>query len=200
VRFLITILLSLFTLSGFAQLETPFWLERLEQRDIYFSLEEAMENPDEVYRLHLKRKKLNDLPDDIFRLRNLQELDISKNKFKELPWEIAKLKNLKRLIAIKNKMETVHPAIGKMKNLKHLILNQNDLKTLPPEIADCEELEYIDLWSNEISSFPKTMKKMVSLKEVDLRVIQFTPTEMERIKEALPNVQIHVSNDCNCAN
>ena len=97
-------------------------------------------------------------------------------------------------------METVHPAIGQLENLKHLILNQNDLKTLPAEIAHCEELEYIDLWSNEISGLPKSMTTMVSLKEVDLRVIQFTPIEMEQIKEALPNVQIHVSKDCNCAN
>jgi leucine-rich repeat protein SHOC2 len=97
-------------------------------------------------------------------------------------------------------METVHPAIGQLQNLKHLILNQNDLKTLPAEIAHCEELEYIDLWSNEIKGLPKAMKKMVNLKEVDLRVIQFTTSEMERIKESLPDIQIHVSKDCNCAN
>lgn len=175
-----------------------FWETRLDQRDIYYDLDEAKRNPEDVYRLHLKKKKLTELPKEIFDFPNLEELDISKNRFSELPEEIGRLTTLKRLIAIKNKMKRVSPAIGELKNLKQLILNQNDLSTLPKEIGNCEELEYVDLWSNEISSLPKSMQKLQYLEEVDLRVILFTPYEWDRIREALPDVQIHVSPGCGC--
>lgn len=195
----IAVLAIMILLGSSATVEAQkFWETRLDQRDIYTDLKEASRNPEDVYRLHLKRMKLDELPKEVFDFPNLEELDISKNRFSELPEDIGRLTTLKRLIAIKNKMKRVSPAIGELKNLKQLILNQNELNTLPPEIGNCEELEYLDLWSNEISSLPKTMQRMQYLEEVDLRVIVFSPHEWDRIKAALPDVQIHVSPGCGC--
>jgi Leucine-rich repeat (LRR) protein len=194
----IVILLMILLGSTITVEAQKFWETRLDQREIYTDLKEAMRNPEDVYRLHLKKMKLDEIPKEVFDFPNLEELDISKNRFSTLPEEIGRLTTLKRLIAIKNKMKRVSPAIGELKNLKQLILNQNDLTTLPPEIGNCEELEYLDLWSNELSSMPKTMQKLQYLEEVDMRVIVFTPYEWERIKEALPDVQIHVSPGCGC--
>ena len=73
------------------------------------------------------------------------------------------------------------------------------------------ELVYGDLKSPE--TLPNTLKgitvvidaatlrpeeEFATLKEVDLRVIQFSDSEKERISELLPNAKVYFSNSCNC--
>ena len=60
----------------------------LDTTIIYSSLEEALKNPKNVYRLNLKRKKLTEFPKEILELTNLWELNLSRNKIYELPKEI----------------------------------------------------------------------------------------------------------------
>ena len=54
------------------------------------------------------------------------------------------------------------------------------------------------MWSNELIEIPDEIGQLTSLKEVDLRVIQFSDREKERISELLPNTKVFFSNSCNC--
>ena len=65
-------------------------------------------------------------------------------------------------------------------------------------IKNLQKLEYLDMWSNNLGSFPESLNDLKALKEFDLRVIQFTTEEKERIKNLLPNAKIHFSASCNC--
>ena len=54
-------------------------LEELEQQRVYTSMEFALEEPQKVYRLNLMLNDLVFMPNEISKLVNLQELDLSMN-------------------------------------------------------------------------------------------------------------------------
>ena len=177
-----------------------FHFSALEDLDVFESLDEALANPDSVYRLKLK-SRLKTVPKEVFTsFPNLHELDLSRNRLKEIPSDIKLLKKLKRLVLFKNKIETLPAEIGQLENLESLIINQNELESLPEEIGNLKKLRYLDMWSNNISVLPKSMAELYALEEVDLRVIVMTQTEQENIKELLPNVKVHMDQHCNCGN
>ena len=89
---------------------------------VYESLEEAMIDPKAVYRLKLRRKKLDLFPFEICKLTNLRELDLSKNKLTEIPKEIYQLKELHKLDLSNNNLVYLPPEIGQLKKLDTLII------------------------------------------------------------------------------
>lgn len=191
------ILILLVSTAAYGQ---RFSIEDLEYLDEYTSLEEALLNPDSVYRLRL-RGRLKLVPPEVFSsFPNLQELNLSKNRLKEIPPEIQMLKNLKKLSLFKNRIEALPPEIGELENLEELIINNNELETLPEEIGKLKKLRYIDLWSNNIVGLPESISDIPALQEVDLRVIVMTESEQEEIKLLLPNAKVHMDEHCNCGN
>jgi hypothetical protein len=61
-----------------------------------------------------------------------------------------------------------------------------------------KELYSLDLWSNDLGDFPDAISGMKALRFMDLRVIQFSQGEMDRITTLLPSVKIFFSQPCNC--
>lgn len=181
--------------STFAQ---RFTIDEFKDLDVFTSLEDAMLNPDSVYRLRL-RGRLREVPPEVFTsFPNLHELDLSRNRLKSIPPEIQLLKKLKRLLLFKNRIESLPPQIGELENLVELIINNNELVTLPDEIGNLKKLRYLDMWSNNISVLPHSMFEMKALQEVDLRVIVMTEREQDDINAVLPNVKVHMDKHCNC--
>ena len=171
---------------------------QLKQAPIYESLEDALKEPEKVYRLDLRKKKLAVFPMDILKFPNLQELDLSKNKLKEIPEEIGQLTNLQILNLSKNQLELLPKAIGNLINLKVLIVNQNELTALPVQIGDLINLKYLDLWSNNISFWPEQLANLKNLKTMDCRVIMINSEKQNYIQSLLPNTKIYFSPDCKC--
>lgn len=170
-----------------------------QDEKIYTSLIEAMKKPKEVERLHLKKKKIDVFPEEIFLMTNLKELIISKNRIKVIPFQIDELVNLEVLDCSNNKISSISDNIGNLENLSHLILNRNDISYLPASIGNLKKIEYIDLWSNLIIELPPEIIKLKDiLKELDLRVIYMSEIHQNNIKELLPNTLIHFSRSCNC--
>jgi Leucine-rich repeat (LRR) protein len=192
------LLLALFVGKSYAQTELLDSVE-LDRTFVYTSIEEAMVHPEQVIKLELKKKKLKQIPPEVFQLPNLQYLDLSKNKIRELPDQIEELKNLQYLALSRNELQELNPKIGNLKNLYYLEVNNNELTALPFEIGKLEKLTVLDLWSNEIGRFPDEMKNMKSLKTMDLRVIMIPDLEQGRIQSMLPHTKIFFSPYCKCA-
>ncbi|HPS46345.1 MAG TPA: leucine-rich repeat domain-containing protein [Bacteroidales bacterium] len=195
----LTFLFLLWGFSGsgvFAQLLSA---EELKKKPIYTNLSTAIKNPEKVYRLSLKKQKLKEIPESVFLLKNLQELDISRNKIKAIPKEIAQLKNLEILDASLNKIDTVYAEIGELVNIKELNLSQNFISYLPSSIGNLNKMVLLDLWKNYISVFPFEISNLQkTLKVVDLRVNMIKDEEQEEISNLLPETKISFSLDCNC--
>ena len=171
----------------------------LANSPVFTLMEEALQNPEKVYRLKLRKKKFKIFPVDVLKFNNLQELDISKNQIKELPKELDKLQNLQVLNVSCNKLSQLPNSIGKLKNLKKIIAFKNDITGLPVQIGELEKLEVLDLWSNEMEFFPDELAKLKNLKFFDLRVILMNDEEQDRIRQMLPNTKIYFSPSCKCA-
>ena len=165
---------------------------------VYTSLAAARLNPDSVYRLDLSRKKLKEVPEEVFLFKNLYELNLSRNQLTALPEQIGSLVNLKILKASNNRMKTLPSSIGRLQNLKILELNRNLLVTLPNEAGALVSLERLELWDNEIDSLPGTIKNLKNLQVLELRGILFTDDEQQHIMQLIPNCMVYFSPSCVC--
>lgn len=172
--------------------------EDLDTCYIFSSIEKASKTPDEVYILDLTKSKLKAFPLEILSFKNLNVLKLGKNRISSVPEGISKLIYLQELDLGKNRLEEFPGDIVELVNLKKLVLNQNYIEGIPYMIKNLQKLEYLDMWSNNLSSFPESLSELINLKEFDLRVIQFTKDEKERITKLLPNTKIHFSASCNC--
>lgn len=170
----------------------------LSQQPIYKGMFTALANPDSVFRLDLSRKKLKELPSDLLKFKNLQELKISRNSLKELPLWIGDFKNLQLLDVSYNDLKELPVEIGKLESLVCLFLNRNLIETLPHEIGSLKNLEVIELWDNEIGVLPEELKNCKSLRKLELRGILFSASEQKQINELLPETEVYFSPSCNC--
>ena len=69
----------------------------LNQQKVFTDLQEALRQPDSVFRLDLSRDRLKEFPLEILQLKQLRELNLSHNKIVQLPETISMLTNLQSL-------------------------------------------------------------------------------------------------------
>ncbi|OJJ23917.1 hypothetical protein BKI52_06085 [marine bacterium AO1-C] len=158
----------------------------------YKSLEEALAEPDKVYKLNLAEKKLTALPEDLFKLKHLQRLRLAFNRdlktldprigslknlqyislhscgLTTLPKEIGKLPNLETLIVESNKISSLPAEIGSLPKIKELKLSYNELTALPEEIYNLSTLENLYLHRNQISTISDKLGQLTNLKNLTL--------------------------------
>lgn len=165
---------------------------------IYRSISVAMQNPDKVYILNLSKTKMKEIPEEVFKFRNLRELDLSKNRIDSLPSEIGTLVMLRSLNLSSNKLEKLPDEIGQLSSLTYLNLNRNRISALPPAIGNLSNLEVLELWDNELFGIPDQIANLKKLKAIELRGILFSNDEAARIDSLLPNTKVFMSPTCDC--
>ncbi len=193
-------LLFLFVIGGFVSVNAQVLdSAALAEKKVFTDLKEALQNPDEVYRLCLKRKKLSKFPADILKLKNLNELDMSRNKLVKIPAEISQLSQLQVINLSNNNLTGIPPEIGKLTHLRILILNNNKLQSLPPEMGQLYALRVLDIWGTEVDVLPYELSKLKhTLERLDMRVIYMNRKQQEEILKWFPNTEVLFSKACNC--
>lgn len=194
-RTLLSLVVLLFTCAANAQLLDAVALDSMRT---FRSLEKALANPDQVYRLDLSGQKLKEVPEGVFLLKNLNALDLSNNRLKALPERLQEFKHMQEFRASRNKLTEVPKSFCRMVHLKRLDLSRNAITGLPPCVGGFKQLVSLDLWDNDLAEFPEEMAEMRALRFLDLRAIQFEVPEMEHLQELMPAVKIFFSQPCNC--
>ena len=194
----ILVLVFLFGGKLFSQQKELLDSAEIESAYTYMDLKEALEHPEMVIRLELKKQKLKTFPAEIFQFKNLQYLSLSKNQLKELPDSLYKLSQLQYLDVSHNKIASLPKEIGKCSNLVYLNANNNDLYMLPPQIGNLEKLRTLDLWSNDLADFPEALSNLKQLNTLDVRAILISDDAMKLLKKWLPNTNIYSNPPCNC--
>jgi Leucine-rich repeat (LRR) protein len=93
----------------------------------YSNLEEALQNPEKVYRLNLSNQNI-ELPKESWsKFINLQYLSFENDHLKEMPKEIGLLKNLKVLDLSGNDFKILPKTISELVNLEELFLNNEKI-------------------------------------------------------------------------
>ena len=86
--------------------------------------------PQNMKFLYLQRNQILSIPDEVFYLEDLRELDLSQNKLTTLPAIEWKLGHLKRLNIEANQLNTLPNGIYHLKNIDHLAVRGNPLDDL----------------------------------------------------------------------
>jgi Leucine-rich repeat (LRR) protein len=165
---------------------------------IYRSLELALQNPDKVFRLHLVRQKLREVPAEVFQFKNLRELVLDKNKITVIPDEIAELQNLEVLSCSHNQIDSITPSMLQLKKLTKLDLSDNIIGDIPENIDHLTELEYLILWDNPIYYYPNSLGDLKKLKVLDILNNQLNYSTRDRLLGSLPHAKLIFSPPCNC--
>lgn len=167
---------------------------------LYISLEEALAvHPDSVFRLDLSGNRLETVPKEILRFKNLRELDLSKNKLVDLPDEM-NFPALEILNLTRNKFEVFPEEICKQVRLKQLFFGRNEITVLPDCIGDLKELLILDLWLNFLTDLPSSLMKLEQLKILDVRGMNFSDEFQGAWTNRLSWVKIEFDKSCDCAN
>ena len=176
----------------------PLSEEALKNQPVFTSLEEALQKPEQVYRLKLKFKA-DSLPEEVFQLTNLQELTAARCKMNVLNQNIGKLTRLEYLNVMGNHLVRLPETIGNLVNLKTLVICRNLIEALPESIGNLKKLTYIDAWENPLYVFPESITELQNtLKTIDLRQIDLHNDELDKMEAQLPYTDIKYTSTCDC--
>jgi hypothetical protein len=102
---------------------------------------EGVKLPLSVEKLELQNNKISKIDDNILKLVNLKELDLSYNQIELVPKKIADLKKLECFYLSNNKLKNITTCVCKLENLKFLSLKNNDIVALPAGLLKIYKLE-----------------------------------------------------------
>jgi Leucine-rich repeat (LRR) protein len=122
---------------------------------------------DQLKYMTLTDNLLDSLPDQLWDLANLVELDLGGNRLAALSPKVAKLDKLLLLGLRDNDLPSLPVEVYALPNVSTLLLAGNQLDTLAEAIADPPFLKYVDASGNQLRSVPYTMAAM-DLDSLDL--------------------------------
>ncbi|GAB4405118.1 MAG: hypothetical protein OHK0039_05910 [Bacteroidia bacterium] len=125
--------------------------DQLNRKPWFYSIDEAMRAPEQVYKLSLEGKNLKRFPFDIARFPNLQVLNLSNNKIREIPDEISSLKNLQVLNLARNRIFVLPENMRYLEHLTHLYLGYNKIVQMPAWVGGFGQLRVLDLAYNNLT-------------------------------------------------
>lgn len=169
------------------------------QRDrVYKSLKEVR-NPDSVFVLKLRYKRLRQIPPKVFTFRNLRVLDLGCNFIDSIPPQIASLSQLEELVLRRNKLRVIPPEVGSLSRLRILNLSRNPILDLPDELSQLSRLEELIIWCTGVVAFPPSFVALDrTLRVIDMRVCPMTYDDQQAIEDLLPSPRKRWDYVCNC--
>lgn len=118
--------------------------------------------------LNLADARLRTLPDCIYRLPNLKELNLNINKIGAFPSSMAKIKSLEKLLLNNNHLTSFPEIITQIVNLSELHLMTNKISTIPASIENLQQLTYLTVSNNRLLQLPNEVSNLKELKELHL--------------------------------
>ncbi|HEX6185818.1 MAG TPA: hypothetical protein VFZ44_18155, partial [Pyrinomonadaceae bacterium] len=182
----------------------------LQEDGAFDSLEKALRSPEKVKRLVLQSEdpEMKHLPAGLGTLVNLEAFELAcLEKLEDLPEEIGKLRKLRELIIDNGNgcamAVTLPRSIGELENLRVLrlygALDERDIggevparakrsTLLPDTLADLQGLEELDLGRNGITSVPPQVASLRGLKKLsldynDIREVPSFVGELKNLRE-----------------
>ncbi|WP_165590665.1 MULTISPECIES: leucine-rich repeat domain-containing protein [unclassified Flavobacterium] len=138
--------------------------------------------------------EINQVPDLIYDLNNLEELEFFDTKISTVSKKIEQLKNLKKISfwqalfldekPIKLKLDEIFLNISKCNNLKELNLNKNGITEIPNNISSLKQLQKFSAGDNKLTSYPDSIYRLNKLREIDLGINQLI-----EVKEGIGNLK-----------
>ena len=137
-------------------------------------------------RVDLNYRNMQRLPDDLFKLVDLQWLNLNVNKLRDLPRGMSALKNLKWLYLENNCFDRFPMVLCELKDLMRLYFSSNTVSSLPIQVRQLTRLRLLDLSDNNLSEFPMELctDSLCNLEKLFLDNHNFTslPAQISALK------------------
>jgi Leucine-rich repeat (LRR) protein len=194
-KILLTLLLN-WVMACHAQSALRFEWDSLP---VFTSIESAIQQPEQVYRLDLRKQKLSVFPVEILQFSNLIELNLEKNKIDSLPEEISKLSNLQSINLAHNEIYSLPDGIWQLTQIRYLNVADNILSRLSIQIQYCTLLEELVLYDNPLEEYPDQLSDLPNLRVLDLLHNNISYETQDRLMANLPDCKVIMSPPCSCA-
>ncbi|WP_298516910.1 leucine-rich repeat domain-containing protein [uncultured Kordia sp.] len=179
-------------------IEYPKGIEKLENLEILSfninhlsSLDPSICEFKKLKTLRLHSNKFKEFPVEIACLTTLEALSLDSNELQEVSNEIGGLQQLTRLNLSNNQITALPDDFVRLTNLRFFDMRGNELSSLPDNFEDLQSLRTLILWDNDFETIPKSLYKMQHLDELLIESGNDIPEEeLQKLKEALPNVDI----------
>ncbi|XP_041375024.1 malignant fibrous histiocytoma-amplified sequence 1 homolog [Gigantopelta aegis] len=134
--------------------------------------------------LNLTGNLFTEIPSEVCGLKKLKKLSIRRNKLLILPEELFSLEHLVYLELDENCLETIPDGISKLKNLTYLNLAQNQMSSIHEDICNCRSLQNLQLSFNKLDSIPEKICQLGNLRYLSLDNNKLTeiPLLMDRLE------------------
>lgn len=186
-KLILALILAVAFFSSFAQENVKYYrLDELKNASV-----------DSVFAIDLKKMNLSEIPEEVFKFKNITHLDLSKNKFVTVNG-LEHFNKLTYLNLEKNKLDYFPIEICQLINIKTIIINRNYIETIPPCIDQCQNLEMIDLWYTGVTMLPEEMMRISTLKHIDLTGVQINAGKQQKLRNMFPDIKLIMSPPCNC--
>lgn len=142
--------------------------EELKKVKAFVSLKKALKTPDKVIKLELWSADLKEFPQEVFKFKNLQVLNLNFNQIESLPSQLTQLKYLQEIRLGHNQLSTYPKGLDKLIHLRILDLHGNQLKSIPAAIGQLKNLEELYLHENQLTKVPVDWQYLKNLRFVNL--------------------------------
>ncbi|XP_072025769.1 uncharacterized protein [Amphiura filiformis] len=137
-------------------------------------------------RVDLNYRNMQRLPNDLFKLVELQWLNLNVNKLRDLPQGMSALKKLKWLYLENNCFDKFPRVLCELKDLMKLYFSNNTVRNLPIQVRQLTHLRLLDLSDNNLSEFPMELctDSLCNLEKLFLDNHNFTslPAQISALK------------------
>ena len=180
------------------------WLNREVARQVYGnenSYNQLTENDYlKVKVISMLDKELNsEIPEDIGKLRNLEELELFRcNLTGTIPESIGNLTNLEYLdLSLNSLIGEIPESIGNLTNLVGLELSMNSLTgEIPESISNLSNVEWLYLYDNNLTGeIPKSIENLINLEYLDLSFNSLTGEIPESIGNLTNLTRLFISDN-----
>ncbi len=135
--------------------------------------------------LDLKNLALKSLPDELWELSHLKELNVEQNQLVEISVNIERLVNLISLNIssdyhsfflnkARNKIKRLPKELWSLPNLRKLNISFNDFESIPVELLQKKDWELLGLGGFELASLPPEVGQLQNLTQLDLSYNKLT--------------------------
>ncbi|XP_066291087.1 uncharacterized protein [Branchiostoma lanceolatum] len=145
-------------------------------------------------KLNLSDKSLDQIPPDVFSIKDIDILDVSNNPLGSIPVNIANLPNLKEVRAAGCGIREVSGNISRCTYLSKVDLSRNPcITTLPVTMKQLRYLKHFAMSGCELKSLPKNMTFLAMIETLDLSNNELTTLPLDI--SGLKRLKVLILND-----
>jgi hypothetical protein len=110
-----------------------------------------------------EREKLTQLPESLWKLTQLEVLDLSGNELTALSESLGHLTQLQKLFLSGNKLLALPESLGQLTRLQVLHLFNNQLTMLPESLGQLTQVKVLYLFDNQLTALPESLGQLIQL-------------------------------------